>query len=148
MTQPVKHQTCTIMLQNTCTLQLALWKIWAASKAKNSQIHYPIIDTVTLLYIQLHPSVLEAATVTKRRHAAAGSMHELPNGAENLPIVALQKGQGMKSKNTHYVWSLLHSTHGCKSIQLTCYSNIDYLPQVITTIWADLPVYSSHPCTS
>ena len=46
---------------------------WGCLQPKNYTIHCPILDTVTLLYIQQHPLVLEAATIMKSWHAAAGS---------------------------------------------------------------------------
>jgi len=47
-------------------------KYFGESTAKRYTIHCPIIDTVTLLYIQQHPSVLETATIAKSWRAAAG----------------------------------------------------------------------------
>jgi len=76
-------------------------------------IHCPTIGTVTLLDIQQHSSALEAATITKSRHATAGSRN-FTMLQKSLLEVASQKRQGTESKTAyssliidafgHYLW--------------------------------------------
>ena len=107
------------MLLRTCTFQryciVVVANIFGESTAKRYTIHCPIINTVTLLYIQQHPSVLETAIIAKSWHAAAGlwSFAVL----RNLTKVALQKRQRTEFKNTCncsivdtfecYLWKLI-----------------------------------------
>lgn len=72
-----KPWTCAVVLLRTVHYNdshiLALVVILGRLKPKGTKIQCPIIDTVTLLDIQKHPSVFEAATITKCWRAAAGS---------------------------------------------------------------------------
>ena len=58
------HRTCTVMLLRACTFQYPSTSIYWGIYGQKYTIYCPIIDTVTLLYIYQHPSVLEAATIT------------------------------------------------------------------------------------
>jgi len=61
-----KHWTCTCCAVKDHTFQQKLYpstSILGHLQPKKYTNHCPITDTVTLLYIQRHPSVLEAAMV-------------------------------------------------------------------------------------
>jgi len=64
---------------------------------------------VTLFYIQQHPSVLEAARITK---SCDSRVVEVYDATEILPKVALQKGQGTESENAYKCEGFVVSIEG------------------------------------
>jgi len=68
------------------------------NRPKSTQFHCPNIDTVNPLCIQQHPSVLEADIYEYEKLACSSRVVDLPNAAEIIPTVALQKRQGIESE--------------------------------------------------